>query len=272
MGVVLGIDIGGSTTKIVGKRSDGGIIAMTQVKANDAITSVYGAFGKFVNENRLSLSDIDRIMVTGVGSSQFKDNIYNIPTFWIDEFLAIGIGGLYLSHKKEAIVVSMGTGTAFVRATEEKITHIGGSGVGGGTILGLCNRMVGAHSIETIMQKASLGDLSNVDLMIKDISTGIKSLPPNATASNFGKLSDIATDEDITLGILNMTYQTIAMLAVFACKNDTIKDIVLTGTLTILPQSKQVFDNLRPLYDVNFIIPENAIYSTAIGAMLYVTE
>ena len=45
MGVILGIDIGGSSTKIVGLREDGSIIDMLRVKAEDPITSLYGALG-----------------------------------------------------------------------------------------------------------------------------------------------------------------------------------------------------------------------------------
>ena len=63
MRIVVGIDIGGSTTKIVGIR-DHNILAPMMVKATDPITSLFGAFGKFINQNSLSLSDIDKIAIT----------------------------------------------------------------------------------------------------------------------------------------------------------------------------------------------------------------
>ena len=47
MGVILGIDIGGSTTKIVGLRPDGGMISMLRVRAEDQVTSLYGALGNY---------------------------------------------------------------------------------------------------------------------------------------------------------------------------------------------------------------------------------
>ena len=43
MDVILGIDIGGSTTKIVGLRTDGSVISMLRVRAEDQVTSLYGA-------------------------------------------------------------------------------------------------------------------------------------------------------------------------------------------------------------------------------------
>ena len=268
MRIILGIDIGGSTTKIVGYRS-GEFVSAVQVRAEDAVTSAYGAFGKFLKQNQLNISDIERIYLTGVGSAQIEDDIFQIQTRRIDEFKAIGIGGLALSGKKEAIVISMGTGTAFVLASKDSIRHLGGSGVGGGTIVGLCSKLVGTSSFDTITELAAVGDLSNVDLMIKDISAAnVGNLPPHATASNFGKLRDSATHADITRGVLNMTFQTIGMMAVFAARNDTIKDVVLTGALCTMPQAKETFYGLEKMSDLKFFIPENAVYATAIGAAL----
>ena len=53
MSVILGIDIGGSTTKIVGLKPDGSVIAMQRVQAQDPITSLYGALGNFLFSNVL---------------------------------------------------------------------------------------------------------------------------------------------------------------------------------------------------------------------------
>ena len=58
MSIILGIDIGGSTTKIVGLRSDGSTIAMHRVQAQDPITSLYGAMGNFLFTNHLQLEDV----------------------------------------------------------------------------------------------------------------------------------------------------------------------------------------------------------------------
>ena len=269
MSVVIGIDVGGSTTKIVGYTDAGKLISMLKVEAADPLTSAYGALGKFINENKLSLSDVRQIILTGVGSSLFKKDIYGIPTSHVDEFKAIGLGGLALSNKKEGLIISMGTGTAFVRAGKQGIAHIGGSGVGGGTVLGLCGKLCGASSFSTVEEMAEKGALHKVDLNIEDISTGvIATLPPDTTASNFGKMEDGASGEDFALGVLNMTFQTVGMMAVFACRNDQVKDVILTGTLSQVPFAKKVFQMLHKMYKINFIIPKNAIYATATGAAL----
>ncbi len=269
MNVIIGIDVGGSTTKIVGYYEDGKLVGRLMVEAADPLTSAYGALGKFVNENKLSLSQVKQIVLTGVGASLFKDDIYGIPARHVDEFKAIGLGGLALSNKKEGLIISMGTGTAFVRADKTGIRHIGGSGVGGGTVLGLCWRLCNARSFETIVELAHNGDLKKVDLNISDISAGdISTLAPEVTASNFGKMADGLTAEDLARGVLNMVFQTIGMLAVFACRNDNVKDVIITGTLSTVPCAKTLFKQVERLYNIKFIIPAHSIYATATGAAL----
>lgn len=54
MEVILGIDIGGSTTKIVGLRTDGSVVSMLRVRAEDQVTSLYGALGNYLTSNGLS--------------------------------------------------------------------------------------------------------------------------------------------------------------------------------------------------------------------------
>jgi type II pantothenate kinase len=268
MGKIIGIDIGGSTTKIVGFDKDV-IMDPLLVRANDPIASVYGAFGKFMSIHSLQLSDIEQIMITGVGASFINKKLFGIPTGRVDEFMAIGMGGLYLSKLKKAIIVSMGTGTALVRAEGNSAVHLGGTGVGGGTLLGLSNRMLNVRHFDELIETAKGGDLSQVDLTIGDISKeALETLPDETTASNFGKISDLATKSDLAIGIINLVFQTIGMIAVFNTKIDNTKDIVLTGNLTNVPQAQNIFDQLSKLYGVRFQTPQNAEYATAVGAAI----
>ena len=273
---IIGIDIGGSTTKIVGFRQNGAqnqLIEPLFVRATDALTSAYGAFGKFTVQNDLSLSDIDQVLMTGVGSSFIDKPLYSLPCRKVSEFQCVGLGGLYLSGLEEAIVVSMGTGTALIHAVRtEKGTlteYLGGTGVGGGTLLGLSRQMLGVDSVDHLEQLAEDGDLSKVDLRIGDISGDHNfEIKETITASNFGKLSDIANKNDIALGITNMVAETIAMLAIFAARNFRVKNVVLTGNLTAMPTVARVFEGLEETFGVRFLIPEQAQFATVIGAAL----
>lgn len=274
---VIGIDVGGTTTKIVGFRQTKSgkpeLIAPQFVRATDPLTSIYGAFGKFTSENKLELSDIDRILMTGAGSSVISSPIYNLPCYAVPEFTGIGIGGLYLSQLKEAIVVSMGTGTALIHAKKQgeqyAIQYLGGTGMGGGTLVGLSRKVLGVETVEHIEQLCADGDLNNIDLRIKDISPSrYQGINENLTAANFGKVSDLATPSDYALGIANMVAETIMMLSVFAARAHQTRDVVLIGNLTTIDPIRKVFLNHAENFDINFVIPENAQFGTVIGAAL----
>jgi type II pantothenate kinase len=209
--------------------------------------------------------------MTGVGSSYINKPIYSLKCDTVPEFRSVGLGGLYLSGLERAIVVSMGTGTALVYAEAGKEpVYLGGTGVGGGTMIGLSRRMIGVDTVEHIEQLCEGGDLSNIDLRISDISTNdsYKEMAYDMTASNFGKVSDLATKNDIALGITNMVGETIGMLCVFAARNHGLDRVVLTGNLTTLPSIRSVFNTMEKLFGIKFIIPENAEYGTVIGAAL----
>lgn len=266
--IILGIDVGGSNTKIIGLR-DGVPTAPIHVRATDPITSVFGAFGKYVSLNHLSLSDIDRIMVTGVGSSYLNEDLYGIPTQRVEELISVGKGGLYLSNLEKAVVVSLGTGTAFVNASRDSVTHMGGTGVGGGTILGLSSKLLNVRSFDSIVALADQGDVSRVDLTIGDISrSDVSSMPLATTASNFGKLADTATKSDIAAGIINLVFQTVGLMGVFNSRIAGTNDVVVCGRLANSPYCSQILNQIRGLHGTNFIIPENAEFATALGAAL----
>ena len=275
MSVVIGIDVGGSTTKIVGfKKCENGyrLVEPQLVRANDPVTAIYGAFGKFTDENSMNISDISKIMMTGVGASHVKHNLYGLDCSRVAEFDSIGTGGLYLSGLPEALIVSMGTGTAIVHAKKDgEMKYLGGTGVGGGTLMGLSKLLLKAESIEHIADYAESGNLDNIDLRIKDITANgaLEALLRDMTASNFGNVSDIANKSDIALGILNMVFETIGMVSVFAARSVGVRDIVLTGNVTQFEFCKKKFDEINSMgYGVKFTIPERSRFATVIGAAL----
>lgn len=268
MGLIIGIDIGGSTTKIVGMR-EGRAVSPIRVKADDPVTSAYGAFGKFLAENQMDIGQVERVMCTGVGSSFVRQDIYGIPSERVDEFRAIGLGGRHISGCGDAIIVSMGTGTAFVKVEGDSICHMGGTGVGGGALVGLCDKMLGIRSVEHIVKLAEKGSLANVDLTIGDISSAaISNMDQETTAANFGKLSDLASPEDLALGVCSMVFQTVGVMAAFSARGAGLRDIVLTGNLARLPMARKIFSDFEKLYDARFLIPEKADFATALGAAL----
>lgn len=271
MGMVIGIDVGGSTTKIIGVDKEG-IKHPMLVRAEDPITSLFGALGKYIYDNGISLSDIEKVMLTGVGSAYVNQPLYGLPTDHTDEFLANGLGAHYGSQLQDLIVVSMGTGTSFVKVEGNNISHIGGIGIGGGTIQGLSRLLLKTQDIHQVVEMAEKGIIENIDLQIRDIcNTPLPGLPLDATASTFGKASLNASMEDVAPGIIHMVLQSIGQSVILAALNSHIKDFVLIGNLAKMPQCKEIFPVMEKMYQCRFWIPEYAEYRTALGAALAYT-
>ena len=268
MGIIIGIDVGISTTKIVGLKN-GKVISPIRITAADPITSLYGAFGKYLHDNDIHLTDVEQVMLTGVGAAYIEGDVYGLPTSHTDEFVADGLGARFESGLQKAIVVSMGTGTSFVQCDCNGIRHIGGIGIGGGTLQGLSRVMLNTSNIKQVASMAMQGDITHINLQIGDITTRpLPGLPMNATASLFSRAQYDAPKEDIALGIIVMVLQTIGSASVLSALNTDIRDFVLIGNLTLLPQCKEVFPMLEKLYKVRFHIPKYSEFCTAIGASL----
>ncbi len=269
MALIIGIDMGGSTTKIVGL-NDGTILSPMFITAADPITSLFGAFGKYVYDNGFKLSDIGHVMLTGVGSSGVSTPIYGLPTSKVDEFLADGLGARFDSGLDHLTVVSMGTGTTLVSVDGNDIRHIGGIGIGGGTLQGLAHLLFNTNNVKEIVELASHGDITHINLLISDIChNALEGLPMHATASLFGKVKDTNPSQaDVAKGLICMVLESIGSAAVLSCLKSPVRDFVLIGNLTRLPECAVVFPRIEEIYNVSFKIPDHASYCTALGAAL----
>lgn len=270
MGIIIGIDVGISTTKIVGIVNGGTILSPIRIKATDPITSLYGAFGKFLFENKIPLQDIERVMLTGVGSAYINEPIYGLPTEKAEEFIADGLGARFETNLDRMMVVSMGTGTSIVKCDGDDIKHIGGIGIGGGTLQGLSRLLLKTDDIRQVAELAEEGDVSHINVLIKDISASpLPGLPMDAIASLYGNANSNASREDIAIGLIWMVLQSICSASILSSLGSGIKQFVMIGNLTLLPLCNRVFPATEKLYGVKFYIPKYAEFCTAIGAALY---
>ncbi len=271
--MTIGIDVGISTTKIVGIDSSRKVLSPIRIKADDPVTSLYGAFGKFLHNNSISMGDIRQVMVTGVGAGYITENVYGLPTVHVDEFVADGLGARYEVDLDRMIVVSMGTGTSLVLCDGRNIHRLGGLALGGGTLMGLARVMLKTSNICQVVELAEKGDLTNIDVTVGDISVHpVTSLSMDATASLFGNATADAKAEDLALGIIWTVLQTIGSATILTSIGTGITDYVMIGNLSLLPQCKELFPLLGRMFDVRFHIPEHSDFSTAIGAALYFYE
>jgi type II pantothenate kinase len=160
-----------------------------------------------------------------------------------------------------------------VHAKGCEMNYLGGTGVGGGTLVGLAKLLCGAESVEHISELAEGGSLEKIDLRIKDITAenSLSALARELTVANFGNVSDLAERSDIALGVMNTVFETVAMISIFAARSVGVSDIVLTGNITKIPYCKERFSELERMmahHGVRFVTPEYSSFATVIGAAI----
>lgn len=262
--MIVGIDIGGSTTDAVFLDGETRVVS---VEANDPVAAAAGAFGKLIGDLRLAPSAITTIAATGGGARRLGDELLGVPVVKVPELTAIGVGGTTLAERGAALVVSMGTGTAMVAVSGGEIRHVGGTGVGGGTLLGLSKHLLNVGQLSTLEELAERGDLSRIDLSVGDVAGGpVGNLPADATASNFGKVASDAKPEDKARALVNMIAEVIVVVSVLAARANNLESIVLTGKLLRVKPFVERVKATRFLFERHFVIPPFAEFATAIGA------
>ena len=204
----------------------------------------------------------DRVVTTG-GRAKKKLKFVN-------EFECLGRGGLWLAKLKSAVVVSCGTGTAVIWARKNQPTvHLGGTGVGGGTIQGLGQLLLKTKAVEEVFQLAVKGNKTQVDLTVGDIlGQGIGLLPPEATAANFGKLSSIQK-EDLAQSLIGMVAETIGLVSCLGASHTGEKKIVFTGRVSTNKLVQKYLTQVCNLFKLSPVFPNQAECATALGAAIF---
>ncbi len=187
----------------------------------------------------------------------------------ISEIDAIGFGGAALANRSSCVVVSMGTGTAVVHFTENSAKHIGGSGVGGGTIKGLASLICGIEDPIQLDALAMQGSASNLNLTISDLGyEEISFLGADMTASNFASVNSKKA-EDLAAGILCLVGEQVGIIASICARElDCRESIVMVGKVAQSPYIRQVLDLVGKLYQTKFLYPDHPGFAAVYGAAL----
>ena len=268
MGYIIGVDLGTSGTKLAARGPRGLALRRQPAVRGESLTA--RAVEDFLAWAEVPVKEVNRLVLTGVRTSFLTRPLLGLPTFTVPEFEAIGRGGLgQLAGLERALVVSMGTGTALVMAGPEGCAHLGGSGVGGGTLSGLGRLLLGEGRPDRIGALAARGRPEKVDLLMGDIcKVDLPNLQREMTAANFGHIAPDAAPEDIALGLVTMVLQSAGLAASFTLRGKDVKDVVLTGALTQLPQAREQFDFMEKCFHLRFHLPDTAPYATACGAAI----
>lgn len=257
--LVLGIDFGGSTTKLA------------LVKGNKCLKTMRKKDSETLDEvlDRFGTAGVKKIAVTGVGASSVQSNIRGIPTYHVEEFAAITAGIRRGAGYVNCVVANIGTGTSFMRISPLFSKHLGGTGMGGGLLKGLSRALCESEEIDQFYKIAEKGDLSHVDIVLADISEStVSNLRPDTTVANLAKLSPDSLKVDVALGLYNMIFQSIGVMAAFAAKDTMARKVLVTGTIAAFPGASDILDSVAALHGITFLIPGNAGFITALGAAM----
>ena len=274
----VGIDIGSSLAKIAVAGQDGefAFALMDNYSCKNLVNFVRDLEVRFCG-------------VTGSGALDFKQKIKNLGNkkgvdipeiFCSNEFVSWGAGAAKLlkstSQKIEMpyLLGSIGTGTSIMLVNGLSITRVGGTALGGGTVMGLGRLLLGGGTFQEICSLADKGKSSKVDLLLKDIyKPGQVGISPKATASNFGKLADPrrlkdnANLRDIMAGLMELVAENIALIASGLMNLYRVDTIVYAGsTLRNNRSLRSALINAGELLDHKVVILDQGEFSGAVGA------
>ena len=219
------------------------------------------------------INNINTIAVTGGKSSNLSKDHKGIPIIKINEIEAIGYGAqeLYKITDANFVVVSCGTGTACVASIKNDFKHLGGISVGGGTLQGLSNILIGISDPKKIDELALRGVKNNLDALIGEVVNDIGSLNPDITASNFSKarFNSNFKDEDIQSSLSNMIGEVIGTVSYLNALMVGVNKIYFVGKLSLLDSVKDGIDKRLKLANVEGKFNDLRGFGNVIGAIAY---
>jgi type II pantothenate kinase len=229
---------------------------------------------KIFKEISIDLSKIKSIAVTGGKSSNLENSYKEIPIEKINEIDAIALGAknLYEINEDSFVVISAGTGTACVHSNGVTHNHLGGISVGGGTLQGLSNCILGTSTQSNIDKLSAKGKRENVDLLIGDVVNEIGSLYPEITASNFARARNIKniSNEDIAASLSNMVGEVIGTVSYLNALLMGVQKVYFIGRVSNSDTVKKGIEDRLQLASVEGCFSNNREFGNALGALRFI--
>jgi type II pantothenate kinase len=182
-----------------------------------------------------------RLAATGAGAHRLGNLVKSAaPPVLTDEFEAWGEGEKVLLRRADFApstphyLVSLGTGTSILRIGQEgRVSRAGGTGLGGGTLRGFGQLLLGQSDHEALTALAFQGDRRRVDLLVRDLyPSGEIALQGDLTASNLGRIAS-RDSRDVANAITGLVGENIALLAAALSKQEAVPfplDVVYAGS------------------------------------------
>ena len=219
----VGIDVGATLCKLVTKRK-----TLETVRYSSADLAPAEAWAKARRPSR--------IVATGGGAAALGREWAGARVERIPEFAAWARGAPLVAAEAGVelpnayLLVSLGTGTSVLAVRDGRADRVGGSALGGGTLLGLGQLLLDADSFQEIAELAARGDRRRVDLLVGDIyRSGDFELPAELNAASFGKLES-AAPEDLAHALMGLIGENLGIICTGLARLTECETIVYCGS------------------------------------------
>ncbi|WP_309119498.1 type II pantothenate kinase [Paenibacillus sp.] len=263
----IGIDAGGTLIKIAHETPDGAV-RFLKFRSDD----LEGAAAWL-----LARGDDAAVALTG-GKAKPLQALIGRPASYLVEFEATCSGVRWLMRQggmeqASFLLTNVGTGTSIHYVDGERHTRIGGTGVGGGTLVGLSAMTTGVREFDEIVRLASTGKRDDIDLLVSHIYEGsTPPIPGELTASNFGRwLQTGGSDrpEDVLASIVGLVGETVASVSVHAAGQCGASCVLYIGSSFIRNDLlRKVVAGYTELRGSRAVMVPDGEYSGALGALL----
>jgi len=258
----LGIDAGASLWKLALLREDW----ETEILPAGAVDEV---------RSRVDAWQPSSVQVTGGGGSRLAAALAGIPVHQVSEFTAWARGAQWLAGRAgwslpaRYLLVSLGTGTSILEIDGEAMQRVGGTALGGGTLLGLARLLCGTGSFAEITALAARGERGRVDLLVRDVyPEGGIALHPNLTASNFAKLES-SEPADLAHALLGLIGENVGVACAAIAHARSIETLVFGGsTLEANPTLQEILRLTVQMSGREARILQGGAFCGAVGAAL----
>jgi type II pantothenate kinase len=218
-----------------------------------------------------------RVIATGGGAARLARELADVEVHTVPEFAAWARGAPLLAARiglelpEKYLVAVVGTGTSVLAIEPGGAKRIGGSALGGGTLLGLGRLLLGVDSFDEICELASRGDRRRVDLSVGDIYPGGEiALPPDLNASSFAKL-DSREPPDLAHALAGMLAENIGLICGNLARASGATAVVYCGSTLLHNRGMQeILRWVTAMHGATAHFPEHGAFCGALGAVAMV--
>jgi type II pantothenate kinase len=258
--VTVGIDVGATLCKLALRRE---VWSTASYPSNDlgAVRALVEGWSP------------DRVVATGGGADRLGADLAGVPVEHVPEFDAWARGAPLVAAEEgiglpaSYLLVSLGTGTSVLSVGDGRVERVGGTALGGGTVLGLGKLLLGVDSFSEIAALADRGDRREVDLLVGDVYRGADApILRDLTAASFGKLRSLRP-EDLAHALMGLVGENVALLCGGFARGQAVEGVVYCGsTLTENPALRRVVSEITTLFGHRPCFLAAGAFCGAVGA------